>query len=58
MAEYVSSWQDFTVITMIEEMLNDDIQVERFQGLWQLRVKLQKTEGRSQRVSRSNWNTL
>lgn len=39
-------------------MLNDDIQVERFQGLWQLRVKLQKTEGRSQRVSRSNWNTL
>ena len=58
MAEYVSSRQDFTVITMIEEMLNDDIQVERFQGLWQLRVKLQKTEGRSQRVSRSNWNTL
>lgn len=58
MAEYVSSRQDFTVITMIEEMLNDDIQVERFQGLWQLRVKLQKTEGRSERVFRSNWNTL
>ena len=48
MAEYVSSRQDFTVITMIEEVLNDDLQVERFQGLWQLRVRLQKTEGRSQ----------
>ena len=46
MAEYVSSRQDFTVIAMIEEVLNDDLQVERFQDLWQLRVRLQKTEGR------------
>ena len=48
MAEYVSSRQDFIVITMIEEVLNDDLQVERFQGLWQLRERLQKMEGRNQ----------
>jgi hypothetical protein len=54
MAEYVSSRQDFTVITTSEDVLNDDLQVERFQGLWQLRVRLQKTEGRSQE-SRSNF---
>jgi hypothetical protein len=49
MAEYVSSRQDFTmVVTMIEEVLNDDLQVERFQDWWQLRVRLQKTEGRCQ----------
>ena len=47
MAEYVSSRQAFT-ITMIEEVLNDDLQVERFQDSWQLRVRLQKTEGRCQ----------
>ena len=34
MAEYVSSRQDLTiVVTMIEEVLNDDLQVERFQDL-------------------------
>ena len=53
MADYVSSRQDFTVITMIEEVLSDDPQVERFQDLWQLRVRLQKMEGRSQGLSNS-----
>ena len=57
MAEYVSSRQDFTVITMIEEVLNDDLQVERFQDLWQLRVRLRKTEGRSQGLTQIE-NTL
>ena len=57
MAEYVSSRQDFTVLTMIEEVLNDDLQVERFQDLWQLRVRLRKTEGRSQGLTQIE-NTL
>ena len=47
MAKYVSSRQDLTNV-MIEEVFNDGLQVEKFQDLWQLRVRLQKTEGRYQ----------